>query len=109
MTLHKLEALGYTKAQVKKTFESNYERPSDDDWSNRVKALLASKRTAFSLSELEDLIAVMDTSHHQCVMDNPSEFHPLTVCMHERIQRKLDYADARIRDAKNAEAPEMTV
>lgn len=101
----RLEELGTTKATVKRRFFADYERPNDDQWSNRVKAMLTSRRTEFTLDELEDLIAVLDTSHHQCVLDNTDDFHRLTVATHIRLQQRLDRMQGYIDQRRQADAP----
>ena len=87
--LFRLDEFGTSKASVKRSFETWYERPDDDVWSNDVKALLASTRTDFTLDEIEKLLDVFNTSHHQCVLENPDDFHRLTVAHHERLDARI--------------------
>jgi hypothetical protein len=103
--LFRLEDLGTTKAAIKHRFLEDYDRPNDDEWSNRVKALLTSRRVAWTLEELLDLIAVFNTPHHQCVLDNPTDFHPLTVASHERLEDKLERWHEYIHQRWSADAP----
>lgn len=105
MTMFRLEELGTCKATIRKRFIADYERPADDEWSNRVKTLLASRRTAFTLTELDDLIDVFDTSHHNCVLDNMFEFHPLVVSTHIRLEKKIEAWRDYIRQRRLADAP----
>lgn len=103
--LFRLEDFGTRKASVKRTFETWYERPPDDLWSERVKALLASKRTDFTLDEIEDLLAVFATSHHDCVLENPDDFHRLVVATHERLDARIlkwDREILRLRTERSA-------
>lgn len=105
--LFRLEELGTSKAVIKRRFFADYERDDDDQWSNRIKAILSSRRSRFTIEELKDLVAVLDTSHHQCVMDNTDDFHPLVVATHVRLQAKLDRWDDLIRQRELADAPRV--
>jgi hypothetical protein len=88
--LFRLEELGTSKATIRRRFLASYDRPVDDKWASRVRSLLDSRRTEFTLNELEDLITVLDTSHHQCVIENPEEFHRLVVASHARLEQRLE-------------------
>jgi len=101
----KLEDLGFTKSQVKRTFLTWYDRPADDQWANRVTALLAERRTVYTLNEINDLLDVMNTSHHQCVLENADDYHHLTVRQHEHLEDRLNRAYDYVQQAQLAAAP----
>lgn len=88
--LFRLDSFGTSKASIKRTFTTWYERPAEDRWATEVKTLLDSPRTTFTLDEIEALLDVFNTSHHQCVLDNPDDFHPLVVLTHKRLDDRID-------------------
>lgn len=109
MTQFTLAELGTSKGAVKKCFIANYDRPDDDEWANKVKALLASRRTHFTLDELEALIDVFNTGHHACVLDNPFDFTPQEVALHERLEAVQERRLELIHYRRLADAPKNLV
>ena len=93
---YRLEDFHTSKSNVKRTFETWYDRPDDDQWSNDVKALLAARRAYFTLDEIEILLDVFNTSHHQCVLENENDYPPLVVATHKRLDERILSRDREV-------------
>lgn len=106
---HPLADLGIKKSSLVRTFNEWYDRPVTDAWSERVKGLLAERRTAYNVSELEDLVEVLDTSHHQCVLENSDDYHRLVVLAHERLEERIRNMGRQIEIWRRQEVVDSTI
>ncbi|MBI3914635.1 MAG: transporter substrate-binding domain-containing protein [Chloroflexi bacterium] len=67
---HLLNDFGLDKANLKRNLDADY-RFRDDDWSRRVRALLAKPTELFTLNEIEDLIKAVSSAHDDQVVGDP--------------------------------------